>query len=287
MTEQDLETQLVESIREIGIPPCPTILIRVTTMLREDEPDMRRLSKLLSTDVGVSGSLIKLVNSPFYGLRTKVRTVDAALNLLGLRTIASTVANIMLRRALPAAPQLERFWDASARIAQLSAWLASRLGVRHEVRADLAYTFGLFRDCGLPIMMSRVPGYAETLALANQEAERMFTEVEDERHPTNHAMVGCLLAQSWWLDERLCIAIRHHHDAVSLRVGAGALPANSVRLICLSHLAEWLGQQVTGMALGCEWQKLGPSVLRLLELDEDGAAALIEPARAALQDDSV
>ncbi|HPU80913.1 HDOD domain-containing protein [Accumulibacter sp.] len=44
---------------------------------------------------------------------------------------------------------------------------------------------------------------------------------------TDHAMVGCLLAQNWWLPEESCPAIRHHHDRSPIDFFDSGLPASS------------------------------------------------------------
>ena len=130
----------------------------------------------------------------------------------GIADYIGVDSSLILRKVFPASLHLERFWDASARIARLSGWLAKRVG-HNKLRQDDAYTFGLFRDCGIPVLLMRFPGYNKVLAAANAEAQQSFTAIEDAQLPTNHAMVGCLLAQSWWLPEETCLAIRHHHDA--------------------------------------------------------------------------
>lgn len=269
-----LESQLLASIRQNGIPPRPQILERVTAEMHRDEPNLRALSHIISADVSLSGSLLKIANSPFYGYRTKARTVQEALAMLGLATTATTIAGIVLRNVLPPMPKLERFWDASARVAQISGLLVQELGIRDGVRPEDAYTFSLFRDCGIPIMMRKFPDFFETLALANAETERAFTEVEEARHSTSHAVVGCLLGQSWWLAENTCLAIRHHHDFITARAGGGALPANSRRLIALAQLAEKLMQDMTGLSHCCEWPKMGEACLGHLEVAADDLPAL-------------
>lgn len=275
-----LDERLLATLRQIGIPPRPLILEKVAAEMQRDEPDLRALARIIAADVGIAGSLIKLVNSPFFGYRQKAHTVQDALCMLGLAAVAATVAGIVLRKALPPPPRLERFWDASARVAQVSGWLVQQIGVRHGVLSEDAYTFSLFRDCGIPIMARRYPDYFGLLARANDDAEHLFTDVEESRYPTNHALIGCLLGQSWWLAETTCVAIRHHHDFVSLRAGAGALAATAQRLICLAEVAEKLVQDATGLSHGAEWAKMGESCLAVLAMSPADLEALGAPARA-------
>jgi HD-like signal output (HDOD) protein len=96
----------------------------------------------------------------------------------------------------------------------------------------------------------------------------MFTAVEETRYPTNHAIVGCMLAQNWWLPDETCLAIRHHHDAIALGSGTSGLSPTSARLMAVSQFAEYLVERVAGRSRSREWAKLGPLSLQLLGLDE-------------------
>ena len=82
-TVREIEQEADRIVREIGIPPCPAILTKLLREMREDEPDYIKASKLISTDVGLAGAMLKTVNSPFFGLRTKATTVNQALQLMG------------------------------------------------------------------------------------------------------------------------------------------------------------------------------------------------------------
>ena len=266
-----VEAMLESSMQDIGIPPRPEILDRIRSEIKKDEPDFNRITHIISSDVSLSASLIKTANSPYFGNRGRVRSVREALMILGLDVASRAIAGIILRKIFPNSPQLERFWDASARIARLSGWIAQRT-TKNRLRPDDAYTFGLFRDCGIPILLTRFPGYDAILAEANRESNLGFTEVEGAKVPTNHAMVGCLLAQSWWLPEEISLAIRHHHDVSAIDFNSTNPPLSSRYMIASAQFAEYLVQQHLGLSLTQEWPKLGTACLRLLNIPEEEVA---------------
>lgn len=277
-----LDRQLEASLREIGIPPRPRILELINIEARAAEPDFNYLAELIQCDVALAAGLIKTANSPFFGYRQKTRNVRDALLMLGLKTAANAVAGLILRRVFPPLLNLERFWDASERTGALAAWLAKRLGVRYGVTAEDAYTFGLFRDCGIPIMMRRFDGYAQILGRANDSDTHVFTAVEEAEVPTNHAVVGGLMAQSWWLPEDICTAIRRHHDYVSLAKRANGATGASCRQVALAQLAEKLYQDVTDLNKTREWDKMGAACLEILALADADLPELVTAARAVL-----
>lgn len=280
------DRQLEESLREIGIPPRPKILEQINREARAGDPDFNHLADLIQCDVALAAGLIKTANSPFFGYRHKTRNVRGALLMLGLKSSANAVAGLILKRVFPPPPELVRFWGASQRTGELSAWLAGRLGVRFGVKPEDAYTFGLFRDCGIPVLMRRFEGYAKTLARANTTLERSFVEVEEEDLPTNHAVVGGLMAQSWWLPEEVCLAIRRHHDLALFQDQdqdnhSPAMGA-TCRHVALAQLAEKLHQDTSGLSKTREWEKMGAYSLNLLGLTEEDLPELDREAEKFL-----
>jgi len=65
--------------------------------------------------------------------------------------------------------EMARFWDTSSKVAIISSYIATRLPyisfehMRRQIEKDEAYTYGLFQDCGIPIMLNYHPAYKETL----------------------------------------------------------------------------------------------------------------------------
>jgi HD-like signal output (HDOD) protein len=277
----NVEAALERSVQAINIPPRPAILQRIMAEIDEYDPDLEALGKLISADVALAAGLIKTANSPFFGFGNRARSVHSALLLLGLDAICHAVAAISLRRAFPNSTHYERFWDSSAKIAALSRWLAKRLPASN-LRTDDAYTFGLFRDCGIVVLLRQYPDYAKTLTMANQESDAAFTAVELRQHPTDHTVVGCLLAQNWWLPDVICQAIRHHHNPTSMVAAASTLPAASSGLIAVGQTAEFLLQSLTGECQTQEWPKLGAACLSTLQLTENDVSWLVKDAGEVL-----
>lgn len=273
---------LVDSLAGIEIPPRPAILDQVMAELHADEPDYRHLATLITSDMGLSAWMIKTANSAVFGYRTKARTVRDALTMLGLLMVLRTVAGFSLRQTLPESPALAGFWDRAARTAHLSAWLARELGIRDGVRPQEAYTFSLFRDCGIPVLMRVNAGYEAALTAARHEHSRAFTDIEAEHLGLNHAQVGSAMARSWYLPEEHCDGILRHHDAAAVGDARSGLSATSRRFIAIAQLADHL--QDGPQPVDCEWGKLGQVCLHVLDIDETRIDALRSDARRTLDD---
>lgn len=279
---EQLDRRAAELVQEIGIPPCPAILVRILAESRVGDPDFKKICELIANDVSLAGSILATVNSAFYGLRTKARSIDAAVMLLGIRNVATLVTGLMLRQAFPIAKnqQLQTFWDASARTASLCAYVAT------ETRAaarDFAYTFGLFRDSGMLALAAKFPEYVKEVYPAHESGGRVLIGEERTRYNFHHAEIGCELGRTWELPEDMCLAILHHHDyAVDAGWRLGA-ERSSLRLSAVGLLADWMETQIRGR-LNPEWEKAKEFVLDTLDFrNEDRLEEMLDGAREAMK----
>jgi len=259
---------LRDELITIGIPPRPKVLLSIEREMRREEPDYSVLEKVISLDVGVAASLLKIAKSPLFGNSANVRTIKDALQVLGLKIVATAIAGLSLRKAFANVPNLERFWDASACVAQISAWLTSQVVFpARPIRPDEVYTYGLFRDAGIPVLLSNFSDYLDVLKVANSEAEQPFTRIEDQEYGINHALIGAKLAKEWELPDEHRNAIEFHHDRVTIQ-GDGATPLSDVSryYIAIAQLAEFFHQRATQKSHALEWNKLGDVCLACLQL---------------------
>lgn len=269
--QNDLETLDDEAeriVKNMGIPPCPAILTQLLNEMRNEEPDFAKTGRIISRDVGLSAAMLNTVNSPFYGLHNKARSVPQALALLGLRNVAQLVTGLLLRQVFPLAHSaaMEEFWVSSSSIALVTAYLVR--GKVKGINFDDAYTFALFRDCGIPAMLTTFPAYRSPLTQAGAGNDASPTELENKHHGLNHASTGYYLAKSWLLPEATCQAVLHHHDYTALRNGSVDIPAISIRLIMLALAAECLfTMHSTGMPCA-EWGQNGDFALQQLGITQ-------------------
>jgi HD-like signal output (HDOD) protein len=262
-----------ELIKSIRIPPRPSLLADLQRELSSAEPNPLAIGAIIGRDVGMAGALLKLANSSFFGAKRTAKSVEQAISFLGITQVAALMTGLLARQAIATDnAALATFWDISTRRAQAMVYLSRAL---HMGAPDVAHTFGLFCDTGVPLLMARFPAYAETYAAAAHEAARAFTALEDERHSTNHASIGCLLARNWGLSSDVAWAILHHHDYSVFDDGANT--DDAVRaLVALGLLAERAIQQYKGHGDSVEWDKGGARAIAYLGLSDDETADLLD-----------
>jgi HD-like signal output (HDOD) protein len=268
-------------IKSIRIPPRPSLLADLQRELASPDPSLETIGRIVASDVGMSGALLKLANSSIYGGRRKAKSIEQAILFLGINQVAALMTGLLARQAIPAnSAALASFWDVSTRRAQAMVFLSRRMRIGEP---DIAHTFGLFCDTGVPLLMDRFADYGATFAAASLENQRPFTALEEERHATSHAAIGCLLARNWGLSGDVGWAILHHHDYAVLE---DANTAGLVRsLVALSLLAESAICKYQGHAESLEWNKGGARACAYLGLSQEETAELLDELHEAFHDD--
>lgn len=267
MTAPLSQTDLDKLLKGIEIPPCPAILGQLSALIDSPTASMTAIAALVGRDVALSAAVIKVANSPWFALRQKVATVAQAVGVLGMTAVANLVTGELLRQSLSEGKtvRMDRFWDSTAKIAAVAARLSRQLT---GLSADQAYTFGLFRDCGIPVLMRRFPDYRETLQRANASLEQNFTDIEDARHATNHAVIGYLLTRNWGLPDTLCRAVQSHHDPQVFSSTADNDTAKLRSLIVIGILADYLVSSFQHLKEDVQWLRWRDTILTHLNLSD-------------------
>jgi HD-like signal output (HDOD) protein len=251
--------------REIVIPPCPELLQQLRQALDTGEPDLPAVARIAGRDVAMAATLVRNANGARFAAGQPTATVGQAMNRLGLETTASLMTGFLARNALPARhPQLQGFWDRATLRSAALALAARRLP---GLSADLAYSFGLFCDVGMPVLAQCVRGYGSTLVEAAARIDRPLVATENANHRTDHCVVGAMVARAWGFAPQVVCAIRLHHDFAGL--GASDIDPEVHTLGAAGLVAEHLMRQQLGLPADADWKAHGPTCLDWLTLHEE------------------
>jgi HD-like signal output (HDOD) protein len=271
----DKETEAF--IQNLGIPPCPAILMRLMRQVRTEDPDFHAISELIGADVALSATMLATVNSSWYGLRTKATTVYRALSLLGLNTCTQLLTRLSLARAIPQSdsPAMKRFWAGALRNS-IVAGLVAR--ATRAVEPELASTYVLFRDVGMGLLINRHERYGDLLTPEKLFQGRELLDDEVTLCGVNHARVGFQLARSWELNTETQLAIFNHHlYGVDAERRASA-PRLALRLVATGLVVDAVACRITRL-VNPEWEDNQEFAYEVLDLDD---MALEDITREAL-----
>ena len=272
MSQELTAEQIQQALQGISVPPQPQIMVDLQMEQYMPDPDLDVIARLISQDPGLSGALLKIVNSAHYGLSNKIASIQRAVNLLGSRSVINLINALSIRGEMSdeTIVTLNRFWDTAQDVAMTCLTLAKRTGAQ---AVDEAYALGLFHDCGVPLMLKRFPNYMAVLeeAYANAGPDCRVVDTENNAFNTNHAVVGYYTAKSWRLPEHVTDAIANHHNALAVFSDESSRNAPLKNLLAILKMAEHIcaSYRVLGnQSVDHEWNAVGHLVLDYVGLSD-------------------
>lgn len=260
--------QIKNLLQGITIPPQPQIMVDLQMEQLNPNCSVEEITKLISQDIGLSGSILKTVNSTFFGLKNKIVSINQAINLLGIKSVVNIVNALSIRGSLSdeAIISLGRFWDTATDIANACTTIAKLIGYHSP---DEAYTIGLFHNCGTVLMLHRFDSYSNVMEQAYAQHDKRIIDIENELLNTNHAVVGFYVAKSWNLPLTMCETIAEHHSAMGIFANQDYANTEKKNLLAILKMAENIcgNYRVLGNASeDYEWQKLEKQILEYVGL---------------------
>ncbi|ARA92636.1 hypothetical protein AWN76_005275 [Rhodothermaceae bacterium RA] len=267
-------------LKGVRIPPRSTVLVKVLDEQARPEPDIERIAELIGSDVALSAGMLKIVNSPVFGLSRRVGSIHHAVRLLGVDNVVNVVTGLMLHEAFKVRSSrfLDAFWASANRLAAASALVARRCST--EI-ADEAYAAGLLADCGVPVLLRRFPDtYQAVYADALRATDRSVTACEQAQLGTDHAVIGYLVSRTWKLPPLLSECILHHHDTHDYFTDPEPERAHLVTLLAVLKLAGRIQRSLDGLDPGYDWAQVGEAVMVFLGLTEEDVPELQQQVAA-------
>jgi HD-like signal output (HDOD) protein len=259
----------------VKIPPRPAYLIEVMEEAKRPNARINFIADKVQLDAGLSASLLKLANSPLYARSGKVTSIHQAINLLGMKATLYLLNHVALLQGMAGnPPNFEKFWERSALMASMCAMLAKRVAdfSGEAVSEDDAYITGLFHDCGIPVLMLHFPNYRDVM-IAQGKMGQAVQEVENAHFSTDHAVVGSMMARTWFLPEGVCSAIRLHHDTTLFTFPRTRVSRESTALAGILHMAQLIVDTHFCQPYA-DWDAVGVFVLHLFEMSQKDFAEL-------------
>lgn len=245
---------------DLKLPPLQQTLVEAATLMNEPEgPSFEAIVELVQRDPAATTRLLQVANSPFYGQRREVTSVQRAVMLMGMETALAMVLGLSLhqwnepmdRATAQACARLLRHSMATAFLARhLLAYDPNYSSDHDDLQRD-ALTAALLHDIGKLVLLynhreEAAEYYLDTAQAATQAA---FLDRERATFGTDHPAAGVYLGQRLKLPQTVQSSIRLHHAALDDPAGADAGPvpflvaaadlaANAVGF-SLNHAGEW------------------------------------------------
>ncbi|HEX8986766.1 MAG TPA: HDOD domain-containing protein [Rhodocyclaceae bacterium] len=215
-----MATLTVEVQRKLGtaverMPAFPQSVQKILDLTRDINCLPKDLVVVIEKDPVMTMKILKVINSAFYNLPTKITSVNQSVVYLGLNTIKNLALSIaavgMLPRFNTSGFDIQKYLLHSLMTAALARQVAVKFA-RGQLDPGDAYIAGLLHDFGKAVFAQFMSHeFREALAVS-EERNIPLHLAEAEVIGADHALVGSMLATKWQFPAHLVACIRDHHS---------------------------------------------------------------------------
>ena len=208
------EQNILKTIDNIkNLPTIPHILAEVNKMLQDNDVSVQKMGDIIESDQVLTSRILRLVNSAFYGFRSRIVDIRQAVMILGFNTVrnaltAVSVIDLFRAKEKYGGFDIRELWEHSATVAITGKHLAERA---HLASPSDCFVAGLLHDIGKLIMAEHFTDIFKQALELTREKDISFLAAEREISSIDHTLIGGYLARKWQLPNCLVDAILYHH----------------------------------------------------------------------------
>lgn len=194
----------------------PEIYSQLSKKLEDPHATNPQIADIIQLDTGLSSSLLKIVNSAFYGFPSAISTISQDITIIGRKELAELVLGQSVMSAFDTMEfdknLLREHWQHSLFTGLISKQLCKKMN-NAEQSADALFVAGLLHDIGKLVLWQELPEQSKQIRDAVKQENSDWFLTEQKFLGTNHAEVGSELLKEWKLPAVLVDTACHHHQA--------------------------------------------------------------------------
>ncbi len=196
-----------------ALPSLPVVIQKLHNLIEDQNIDIKTVSNVIETDPGFTARVLKLVNSPFYGLSRGVTSVGEAITILGFDAVHQLILTTSLLKVFDSdstEPSIKDFWHHSFGVGTIAKHLIDQndKDTRNEV-----FLCGILHDIGRLIFIKIAPELFSWFYYKRGAATGINEEAE--YYEIDHQKTGQLLAEKWNFPDSIAMAIGQHHSPLN------------------------------------------------------------------------
>jgi len=196
----------------INLPSLPAIYVQIYEVTQNPTSSANDIAHAISKDTSLSASLLRLVNSTFFGFPSKIDTLSRAVTILGTKQLSTLALGITILKVFKNIPpefvDMRSFWEHSMACGIGARILASYKNIQNTERLFVA---GLLHDIGRLLLYCSIPLHARNTLLRAKSTQSLLYLSEDAVMGFDHTEIGRLLLKEWKLPLSLENMVKHHH----------------------------------------------------------------------------
>ncbi len=211
-----MSVSIDEIVKDVSkLASLPEVSIKVNQMVDDPNSGVNEIGKVISQDPALSAQLLRIANSPFYGISGSIDSISRAVTVLGTQQIRDMVFSATATKAFEGIPNeiisVDDFWHHSLYCGLLARELANQT---QKAQGEMLFTAGLLHDIGHLVMFNRIPELAHKAIMHTIEPNVDLELFQSEREIIgfDHSQVGGKLAEQWQLPKNLVECVMFHHE---------------------------------------------------------------------------
>jgi len=223
------------------VPSLPSIVDRAVLVLNDPDSSSKSLSKIILSDVGISGRILKIVNSAYFGLPRRVSKITQATVMLGFTEVRNLVISTSIFSVFNGIDKLHRINLVRHSICCALGSQVIADHIKSRVSED-AFIAGLLHDIGKFVIAEYFPDKFNLINSLIKNKTICSLEAEDAVLGITHAKIGERLCEKWCFPSQTQEAVAYHHGFNN--------SLENKELVAIVHLADIM-INIIGIPINC------------------------------------
>lgn len=225
---------LKDYIKKIDkLPTIPAIAHEILNLVGDDTVSVNKVESVVENDPAISGKILSVANSAFFGSRQAIKTLDNAIMRIGFNNVKNIALGISIMTVFDQgksgrALDYKRIFNHSVSVGFIAKRLSDELKLGNS---DEIFLNGILHDVGF-LVLSRYFDDEYKGVIENMHKGQTLLEAEMNALEFDHADMGAWLANQWKLPNNIKDTIQFHHSPSQAK--------RSLKHVSVTHIADYL-----------------------------------------------
>ena len=195
------------------MPALPVTVTKVVEIANNPTTSPVDLNQVISLDPVLMAKVLKLINSAYYGVQTKVNSLVRAIIMLGINTVknlalSSAVIDTFGRKTQFRALDPQAFWRHSLGVGVTAKLIARKRGIDSSKLEEYFIAWLLHGIGKIPLNNVLSDQYVEAMSIADRQKIPLCA-AERKVFGFDHTFVGVRIGEAWKLGNAILDTIKY------------------------------------------------------------------------------
>jgi HD-like signal output (HDOD) protein len=227
---------------DVKLPEVPSLVFELNEIIADPMSSAGAIAQVVNKSPSLAATLLRIVNSAFYGFRSKIDSISRAVTLIGSKEVSNLALGITIMETFRGIPKeimdVASFLEHNLACGVVARILAAHGNIAHT---EQMFVSGMLHDIGRLILCNYFPEvFKYTLAEA-EGSGRPLLKAEHSVLGCTHAHLGKKLLNKWKLPLALENNVNYHHQP-----SASPCPETAATLQMADMIVHGMGVGVSG-----------------------------------------